>query len=78
MDWSQVLTLVASNVGLVIVSLGVTITMFKWARAEAREDQAEIRALVVAIQTEMKDFHGRLEKLDAEFKSHIMHQHRGE
>jgi len=31
-----------------------------WARSEAREDQAEVRLILKAIQDEMKDFHGRL------------------
>lgn len=59
-SWLPILALIGSNISMMVISLGITITMFKWARAEAREDQQEIRFLVVAIQEEMKDFHGRL------------------
>lgn len=60
MDWTQVLTIVGSNLVLMSVSIGSTITLFLWARSESRQDQAQIRDLIVAIQNEMKDFHGRL------------------
>lgn len=49
MEWMQVFTILASNMAL-----------FIWARSEARHDQQEIREIIRAIQTEMKDFHARL------------------
>jgi hypothetical protein len=49
MEWIQLLTVVGAN-----------LAMFMWARSEAREDQAEMRMILKAIQDEMKDFHGRL------------------
>ena len=49
MDWTQVLTIVGSNLAL-----------FIWARTEARNDQQEIREIIRSIQEEMKDFHARL------------------
>lgn len=60
MDWMQVLTIVGSNVALMTVTLGSTITLFLWARSEARNDQAQTRDILHAIAQEMKDFHGRL------------------
>jgi hypothetical protein len=60
MDWTQVWTIVGANIGMMVVTMGSTITLFLWARSEAREDQQEIRNLVKAIQDEMKDFHGRM------------------
>jgi hypothetical protein len=78
MDWTQVLTIVGSNVVLMAVSIGMTITLFLWSRSEARHDQAQIRDLIASIQQEMKDFHGRLERQDAEFKSHMMYSHEEE
>ena len=60
MDWLQVLAIIGANIALVAGSMGVTISLFIWARSEARQDQAQIRDLVVAIHHEMKDFHGRL------------------
>lgn len=60
MDWTQVLTIVASNIGLIL-----------WARAESRANLRHlesktlemiqgIRDDVRAIHLEMKDFHARL------------------
>jgi hypothetical protein len=60
MDWTQVLTIVASNIGLIL-----------WARSESRSDyrhleqktlqlMSGIQADVQAIHHEIKDFHGRL------------------
>ena len=71
MDWTQVLAIVGSNIALMAVSIGSTISLFLWARSEAREDQQELRETLAAdrrdmlqiireIQSEMKDFHNRL------------------
>jgi hypothetical protein len=35
----------------------------------------QILGMIDAIQKEIKDFHGRLERQDAEFKSHLMFYH---
>jgi hypothetical protein len=53
MDWTQVLVILASNIGL-----------FIWARTEANQDRRDMNlrldAALKAIADEMKDFHGRL------------------
>jgi hypothetical protein len=60
MDWTQVLTIIASNLGLIL-----------WARGESRADYrhleqktlqmiSAINSEVEAIHKEIKDFHGRL------------------
>lgn len=60
MDWTQVLTIVGSNIGLIL-----------WARSESRSDYRHleqktlemisgIKSDVQAIHQEIKDFHGRL------------------
>jgi hypothetical protein len=49
MDWTQVLTIVGSNIALIIVMFGTTIMM--WLHTDKK---------IEAIQAEMKDFHGRL------------------
>jgi hypothetical protein len=78
MEWTQVLTLVGSNIGLMVVSIGSTITLFLWARSEAREDQRELREIIAAdrrdfldlireIKEELKDFHARLYALEKSY-----------
>lgn len=68
MDWTQVLTIVGSN-----------LVLFLWVRTESRADHRALESwtkeMISSIQSEMKDFHGRLERQDAEFKAHMMHQH---
>jgi hypothetical protein len=49
MDWTQVLTIVGSNIALILVMFGTTIGM--WLHTDKK---------IEAIQAEMKDFHGRL------------------
>jgi hypothetical protein len=49
MDWTQVLTIVGSN-----------IVLFLWSRAESRSDIRMMMSIIDGIQKEMKDFHGRL------------------
>lgn len=75
MDWIQVTSLFLANAGLII-----------WFRSESRSDwlhmdfkmdanAKETRDLIIAIKEDMKDFHGRLERQDADFKSHMMYFH---
>ena len=44
MEWSQILTIVGSSVGLMIISIGTTISMFLWARNEAGSDRRDLYA----------------------------------
>lgn len=61
MDWGQVLLILGANIALI----GSNMALFLWARSEARNDQQEIREIIRAIQEEMKDFHGRLCKIES-------------
>jgi hypothetical protein len=36
----------------------------------------ETQEMIRAIEKEIKDFHGRLERQDAEFKAHLMYEHK--
>lgn len=65
MDWGQFL-----------VMLSAFVVLFFWNRTETRADQRQMLSIVMSIQSEIKDFHGRLEKQDAEFKAHIMNSHK--
>lgn len=52
-EWIQALSIIGSN-----------ILLFLWVRTESRSDHRELetwtKQMLSAIQTEMKDFHGRL------------------
>lgn len=71
MDWLQFIIFCAGLFGL-----------FFWNRSESRADIRNMdaklestRELVRAIHDEMKDFHSRLEKQDAEYKAHLIYCH---
>ena len=66
MEWTQ----------FIIMFLGMA-GLFAWNRAEANSDRRESHNLIRAIQEEMKDFHGKLERQDAEFKAHMLYIHKG-
>ncbi len=57
---------------LVIGNAAVIIPLFLWNRAESRADSRMMLGMIQAIQQEMKDFHGKLERIDADFKNHLM------
>lgn len=59
--WIQVFSLFLANAGLII-----------WFRTESRNDWRHMDNKVDAIQKEIKDFHTRLEKQDADFKAHLL------
>lgn len=67
---NDVIAIIGTNIGLVVAMF----LMFLWARAESRADIRMMLGMIDGIQKEMKDFHGRLERLDAEFKAHLMNR----
>lgn len=68
MDWTQFATFMIAN-------MVFTLSLWMWNRTESRNDHRQIVDLIMAIQLEIKDFHGRLERQDAEFKSFLLHSH---
>lgn len=72
MDWTEVIALMG---GVFVANMGVIIPLFLWIRSEANADRRDILQLIRDVQKEMKDFHGRLERQDAEFKHHLIHHH---
>lgn len=62
MEWTQ----------FVIFCVGV-FGLFFWSRSESRADFRLVLSLLSEMKEEMKDFHGKLERQDAELKSYIMH-----
>lgn len=67
---NDVIAIIGTNICLVVAMF----LMFLWARAESRADIRMMLGMIDGIQKEMKDFHGRLERLDAEFKAHLMNR----
>lgn len=61
MDWMQVSTIIAAN-----------FILFFWLRSESNSDRRELRASIDAIQNEIKDFHGRLCKLEEKYYQWLM------
>ena len=72
LDWLQVIVIVGSNIAIAMACIGTTISLFLWARSEAREDRKNSENILQAIQQEMKEFHGRLERIDIEFKGNML------
>lgn len=62
-DQAFVLTVVGTGMGILIGMGGLVLTLHIHVSSEIR-----------AIKEEMKDFHGRLEKQDAEFKAFMRQQ----
>ena len=58
--WVQVLTIIGSNLIIMLTFFGVSISLHNGIREELR-----------GIQTEMKDFHTKLALQDQEFKSRL-------
>lgn len=61
MEWAQL--------AILIITLG---GLFLWNRSESNNDRRMFHQVLIGIQDEMKDFHGRLEKQDAEFRTRLL------
>jgi hypothetical protein len=86
-------TIILTGIGVILAVIGCNATLFSWLRSdialmksESSADRRDMLQLIREIQFEMKDFHGRLERIDAEFKgrmdksdaefkSYLMYQH---
>ena len=68
MELGIIIAIVGSGVGII----SVTTMLMLWVRAEGNADRRDIVNLVIAIKDEMKDFHGRLERQDAEFRTRLL------
>lgn len=60
-SWMQVIAIIGSNLIIMLTFFGISISLHNGMREELR-----------GIQQEMKDFHGKLERQDAEFKAHLL------
>ena len=65
--------IVLTAAGTVVAVVGSNIALISWLRADMKSFETKIEGWKEEVNKEMKDFHGRLERQDAEFKSHVMH-----
>ena len=61
MQWNDILALMGC---VFVANMGVVIPMFLWIRSESNADRRDILSIIREIQKEMKDFHGRLCKIE--------------
>ena len=64
MDWSQVLTIVGTNIVLILSMMGSVVAIWIHQDKKIDEHRKETNDILKAIQSEMKDFHTRLVKIE--------------
>jgi hypothetical protein len=69
MEWHHVLSIILGQAAIYL-------PIFFWMRTESNEDRRDIMKILIEMKDEMKDFHGRLERMDAEFKAYMMNEER--
>jgi len=74
MDWTQVLTIVGTNIVLILSMMGSVIAIWIHQDRKIDENRKETNDLIKAIREDMKDFHSKLERIDAEFKMHMLQE----
>jgi len=56
--------IVIGMVGSAVTIVGAVMSLFLWNRSEANADRRDIVNLVLAIQSEIRDFHNRLIEIE--------------
>lgn len=69
MEWSQFIILMVTMGGF-LWSMKSDMNSY---RSDATSDRRDMLQISRDIQQEIKDFHGRLERQDAEFKAHLQY-----
>ena len=73
MDLTVIFTIVISCLGSVAAIIGSNIALISWLRADMKSFENKIETKLDSwkdqINSEMRDFHGRLERQDAEHKA---------
>lgn len=64
MDWSQVLTIVAANIGIFFWLRTESSADRRQMQSEAAADRRDLLQIIREIQNEMKDFHTRLCRIE--------------
>ncbi len=60
MDWTQVLTIIAANIGIFIWLRTESSSDRRQMQAESSADRRDLLTLIREIKDELKEFHGRL------------------
>lgn len=68
------LTIILTVIGAAAAIIGSNIALISWLKSEMKSFEIEVRGWKEEINKEMKDFHGKLERQDTEFKSHLLYQ----
>lgn len=78
MNWNDIFTVLA----VVITNLGTVLALYMNLDRKLDENRRETNSILQGIREEMKEFRvdmkqfqGRLERLDTEFVQHMMHLH---
>lgn len=69
MDWTQVLTIVGSNIALILIMFGTVIGLWIHSDKKTEDNRRETNELIRAIHAEMKDFHCKLFELECQQKN---------
>ena len=67
--------LIITVFAVVATNLGTIVALYMHMDKKLDAHRKESHDILKGIADEMKDFHGRLERIDAEFKAHTMHYH---
>lgn len=68
-------TIILTGVGTVVAIVGSNVALISWLRSDMKSFEQEVRMWREDSHKETKDFHGKLERQDAEFKAHLTHCH---
>ena len=71
MEWTQVLTILGGNIGMILWSTRQSRTDFLHLDRKLEENRKETTLIVKAIQEEVKDFHVKLALQDQDFKNRL-------
>ncbi len=69
MDWTQVITILASNLLIMLSILGLTVRFHLYEDRKLDEFKKETNGILQSIHDEMKDFHYRLLEIEKNRKA---------
>lgn len=70
------LTIILTAIGTVVAVVGSNVALISWLRSDMKSFVSEVRHWREELHQDSKEFHGKLERHDAEFKAHLIHCHK--